>query len=165
MKKAFTLIELLVVVLIIGILAAIALPQYQVAVTKARMVQAVTTVTAMRQASIRYQLSNGKYATDFRDLDISFNCDSLSNDGNRCNMKRFFCYLSDAIDSEGNRKPTAYCNYDNRIIYTHSPTTDIPRCMAVKTSSIANQVCKALGGTYESEYGGETGNNVYRIKN
>lgn len=66
-RAAFTLIELLVVVLIIGILAAVALPQYKFTVEKSRSAEALTIVNSLQKAVNLYVLTNG-YSEDAVEL-------------------------------------------------------------------------------------------------
>lgn len=58
-KKGFTLLELLVVVLIIGILSAIAIPQYKKAVEKTRLTEAFTAASSLQKAMDMYILAKG----------------------------------------------------------------------------------------------------------
>jgi prepilin-type N-terminal cleavage/methylation domain-containing protein len=62
MNKGFTLIELLVVVLIIGILAAIALPQYTKAVERSRMSEAVQMLGDLATAQSIYYMQHNNFA-------------------------------------------------------------------------------------------------------
>ena len=63
-NRAFTLIELLVVVLIIGILAAVAVPQYQKAVEKSRITQALTFLNAVYKSYQLCVLQHGENSED-----------------------------------------------------------------------------------------------------
>ncbi len=69
-KQGFTLIEMLVVVLIVSILAAVALPQYQRAVDQSRLSAYFPAITSLLQAQELYYLANGQYAAKITDLDV-----------------------------------------------------------------------------------------------
>ncbi len=69
-ERGFTLIEMLVVVLIMGILAAIAVPQYQRAMLKSRYVALMPTANALRDGEDAYFLMNRRYTSNPQELDV-----------------------------------------------------------------------------------------------
>ena len=85
-NKGFTLLELLVVVLIIGILAAIALPQYQMAVGKARFATVKDNARVIKSALDRYYLADNNFTRNFEALDIDLS-GTISNDKSTINLK------------------------------------------------------------------------------
>ena len=94
----FTLIELLVVVLIIGILAAVALPQYQKAVEKARLAEAVSFIADTQHAIDLYIMANGMngMTLDKLDIDVSAGYSKLCGTD-----KQYTCSITCYDDEDG----------------------------------------------------------------
>ncbi|MGB2579005.1 prepilin-type N-terminal cleavage/methylation domain-containing protein [Elusimicrobium simillimum] len=144
MKKGFTLIELLVVVLIIGILAAIALPQYTKAVEKSRSAEMFLTNKTVYDAMQRYLLANGNPSSRvlLRDvLDIDLTGGTWDTDGGEYTTKNFT--YNGSCTSDGCQMDTLR-RRGNDVLYgtAYMYSGDIKNCATFNTDA-GRAVCKS----------------------
>ena len=163
LKKGFTLIEMLVVVLIIGILAGIALPQYQMAVTKAKVAAILPMMRHIKDSYMEWKLANGSYCKDkgcnesyatIFDIGVDcpdgWTCDEesgeMENDYWDCwpNEERSgMVYCSHEFnDDDGSYFEISMCQPDDEEICT-ADTKGKTICSGI---SKGQRICKALGG-------------------
>ncbi|MBR3632420.1 MAG: pilin [Elusimicrobiaceae bacterium] len=121
-NRAFTLIELLVVVLIIGILSAIALPQYEKAVVKSRFAEAFVNLKTIANAVQVCELETGTQAANNHNIgcanfdNLSIDIGDIAEDGARATTEKFWYYagphtalISDNVKAVAVSREWEYC--------------------------------------------------------
>jgi len=71
-QSGFTLVELAVVIVIIGVLAAFAVPRFRASVERSKAAESFNYLSAIQAAQERYHAKQGTYSADINDLDIKF---------------------------------------------------------------------------------------------
>ena len=154
--NGFTLIELLVVVLIIGILSAAALPQYNRAVLKARYAEIQTIAAAYKTAAEVYYMANGAYPDYWHDMDIEPPAGCTASDTGACGPLHcskkslyFHLYNNTAKNIVGFYQP----NSKTKVAYVQwldvSAKPGKRECWAKSGDAEAQAFCKSLNGTEE----------------
>ena len=142
-RRGFTLIELLVVVLIIGILAAVAVPQYKKAVLKSRYATLKPMTYALKNAQEVHYLAHGKYAENFNQLDVDTPAEEAKN---QTDTSRIFQWGQCDINATNLfcRDKTNTLQLQMYYKYTTSSRKGIQLCIAntIDLSKIENKLCK-----------------------
>ena len=156
-KKGFTLIEMLVVVLIIGILAGIALPQYQMAVTKAKVASILPSFRRWKDALEEWRYKYGDYGchdnicSNYETLDASWPSDWTCHDagsyvGNECENDYWYCFANEEGDGYivcGHADNGYHYNNPDFTLQSDPDTSSSILCAA--DTEKGNKVCKSIG--------------------
>lgn len=146
-KQGFTLIELLVVVLIIGVLAAMALPQYRVAVGMSRASTLYAFMRGVDQAQQAFYMANNRYATTFDSLSVGIPPGFTKTDEKHIIKGRTGCFIMSSL-GEGNI--SIKCSDGLAGVTMEKYHKDnFYICWADKTKEISNQICRSLSGQDE----------------
>ena len=145
-KLGFTLIELLVVVIIIGILAAIALPQYRRSVERAQAMEALINLRTIFDSAKRFRAATSEFPVRLRGLDISF-FDATSDEDSTFNIGKF----SYTFDTTNNRISACrlnngnYCfHYYYTYTYNNMTSRDVLTCALTSTGGKYDWLCEAV---------------------
>ena len=134
-NQAFTLIELLVAILIIGILTAIAVPKYQLAVLKTHYKTLQQLVHSIVQAQEVYYMANGKYADDFEALDISMPSGKLAESNKTTYYYDWgYCWLYVSAEKVYCENSTVQLGYDHK--YAHASSEPNKRTCQFRISAL-----------------------------
>ena len=147
-SAGFTLIELLVVVLIIGILAAVAVPQYEKAVYKSRLASYLPLMRAIKDANESYYLANGSYADNVTLLDVDYPAGS-----SRISLSSGEVWYPGGIyldNLHGDKNIVLSLTRGNQtcgmaLMYDHSDYPGKIFCLKDATYPKCLEVCKSLG--------------------
>ncbi|MDT8287581.1 MAG: prepilin-type N-terminal cleavage/methylation domain-containing protein [Elusimicrobiales bacterium] len=127
-RKGFTLIELLVVVLIIGILASMAIPQYFKVVERSRVSEAMSTFAAIKAAQERYYARKSVYSTNWDQLDVTFKTAAGAEcTGAAACAQKIYSYALTATGVTATRVGSAPATYGNYVI-TYNYANATPSC-------------------------------------